>query len=253
MRIQSNKHTGSQAAMISFFVAATLLHAAYAADPAYRTSSTETLTDIQKEQARQYRAQGLQYQNSGDLGKARIFYQKAVELDPLFAAGFNDLGVLSESTGMLKEAESYYLKALQLDPAASGPYTNLALLYEQTRQLEKAAEYWEKRLRMGMPDDPWAIKSRQHLANIRSVLGLPSEVKETRDLDFFAEVTREKEMLSVDDKALARTYMESAERYAKVKEYARALREAVNAHQLDPSNTAITKFIEKTQIRALAQ
>jgi tetratricopeptide (TPR) repeat protein len=45
-----------------------------------------------------------------------IHWEKAVELDPSYAAGFNDLAIGYEHEGQLDKARKAYDKALELDP-----------------------------------------------------------------------------------------------------------------------------------------
>ncbi|MDD2679930.1 MAG: tetratricopeptide repeat protein [Candidatus Omnitrophica bacterium] len=122
------------------------------------------------QQARMYRSEGFQFQESGDLASALKLYQKAVEIDPAYAVVQNDLGVLYEAQGDTDRAEESYLKAIKADPDYAGAYTNLALLYENKRELEKAAYFWRKRVELGNPDDFWTWKAGQRLEDINLTL-----------------------------------------------------------------------------------
>ncbi|MBU1124401.1 MAG: tetratricopeptide repeat protein, partial [Candidatus Omnitrophica bacterium] len=117
-------------------------------------------------QAREYRSQGLEMQQVGNLEGAMSFYQKAVELDPGFAMAYNDLGILYEAVGDLDRAESCYLRAVNLDKEYVSPYSNLALLYENKREFRKAAYYWEKRIEVGSSDDIWTKKAEARLDDL---------------------------------------------------------------------------------------
>lgn len=90
-------------------------------------------------------------------------FRRAVEVNPHYAAGYNDLGVALESTGDAARAEEAYKTALRLDPELAAAHTNLALLYEESGQLQKAAEHWAARVRMGPPVDGWVAMARQKL------------------------------------------------------------------------------------------
>ncbi|MDD5731151.1 MAG: tetratricopeptide repeat protein, partial [Candidatus Omnitrophica bacterium] len=65
------------------------------------------------QQARMYRSQGQQLQNSGNIDAALALYKKATELDPMYAPAYNDLGVMYETKGMIDEAEVCYLRAIK--------------------------------------------------------------------------------------------------------------------------------------------
>jgi Tfp pilus assembly protein PilF len=48
--------------------------------------------------------------------EATYRWEKAVELDPSYAAAWNDLGIAYEQQGKFEEARKAYEKALQLEP-----------------------------------------------------------------------------------------------------------------------------------------
>lgn len=117
-----------------------------------------------KEQARSYRLQGVDKQNSGDLLEAMKLYTMATELDPEYTEAYCDLGIIYEAYGIIDEAERAYLKALEIDPGYLNVYSDLALLYESKRDFTKAIYYWGKRIELGLPDDPWTNKAKQRLS-----------------------------------------------------------------------------------------
>lgn len=119
------------------------------------------------EQARQYRVEGVKFQEEGNLDAALEMYQKAATLDSSYQVVFNDLGIIYEAKGETDRAEESYLKALKIDPSFLDAYTNLAFLYENKRDLEKAVYYWKKRVELGDPDDPWTLKAQQRLDDVR--------------------------------------------------------------------------------------
>lgn len=212
------------------------------------------LSELQS-QARAYRAQGAQLQQHGDLDGAMSLYQKAIELDPAYAVAYNDLGVILEAKGFTDRAEESYLKAAKIDPGYLSAYTNLALLYQNKRELDKAAVYWKKRAELGSPDDPWTEKARQRLEDIRFALSdNPIEdFKEQEAIGLLKDVANEKSLLKKDNKELAKFHFKRAKQsYSKGDEVA-AFKEAVDASQLDPSNTEIEEFIDKLERRLLSR
>jgi tetratricopeptide (TPR) repeat protein len=90
-------------------------------------------------------------------------FQKAVSLDPAYAAPHNDLGVLFEGQGDMNRAEAEYQAAIKANPSYLEAYTNLALLYEKLGQKERAIYYWLKRASMGHPLDAWTIRAKERL------------------------------------------------------------------------------------------
>jgi Tfp pilus assembly protein PilF len=59
---------------------------------------------------------GIKVAQSGLWNEAIYRWQKAVELDPTYAAAWNNLAIAYEHEGKFEEAKKAYEKALQLDP-----------------------------------------------------------------------------------------------------------------------------------------
>jgi len=212
------------------------------------------LTALQK-QARKYRRQGLEYQRIGNIDEAMSFYQKAIELDPAYAVTYNDLGITYESKGMIERAIGAYLMAIKIDPSYLSAYTNLALIYENKRDLKQAAFYWEKRAQLGSYDDPWTEKARQRLKDIGLVLSNNplEDAREEEVYSFLKDVENQKSILRKDDSALSNKHFDKAKQSYDRGDFATAIKEAVDAQQLNPANREIEKFIEKVQLRALSK
>ena len=119
-----------------------------------------------RDEAVSYREKGYEVQKTGDIDAAMVWYQKAVELDPEYAAPHNDLGILFETKGWLDRAEAEYQKSIILDPGYGKAHTNLALLYERKGELEKAAFHWMRRYKLGAPGDAWTGEARQRLEKL---------------------------------------------------------------------------------------
>ncbi|MBU4342655.1 MAG: tetratricopeptide repeat protein [Candidatus Omnitrophica bacterium] len=119
-----------------------------------------------RDEAVSYREKGYEVQKTGDINTAMVWYQKAVELDPEYAAPHNDLGILFETKGWLDRAEAEYQKSIILDPNYGKAHTNLALLYERKGELEKAAFHWMRRYKLGSPGDAWTDEARQRLEKL---------------------------------------------------------------------------------------
>lgn len=147
-------------AVVSGFLLAALLvtalPAGWADEPEVRSSPGQAMLD----EARRYRAEGYQHQLRGEFDEAMTFYQKATELDPTYAAAFNDLAVMYEEKGWMDRAEAGYLRALELEPGYLDAHSNLGLLYERQGRIPEAVEQWRERVRLGDPNDVWTERAR---------------------------------------------------------------------------------------------
>ena len=213
-----------------------------------------------KQQSKFYRDQGYQAQSTGDLDTAMSYYQKAIELDPVNAAAYNDLGVIYDIKGFKDRARESYMKCLKIDPNYQSVYFNLANFYEEKGNLQEAANYWRKRIQLGDPNDPWTKKAKERLQNIGIIAeDIGSELKREETAELIKSVTYEKDYL--EDKTPIEQMAKKQEKakkllrdakanYAKG-EFAAALKEAATAQYFDPSNSDIDKFIEKVREKIL--
>lgn len=213
----------------------------------------EELTQMQK-QARLYRAQGLEYQHLGNFQSAMSLYQKATQLDPAYAAAYNDLGVIYETRGFIDRAEQAYLQAIRIDPDFVSAYSNLALIYESQRDLDKAGMCWSKRAQLGDPNDPWAQKARQRLRDIRALSPKAApkqqDLREQEIVKLVAEVSEYKKKVEKENqeriakiKERVQTYMKKAIDMEIKGDAAAALRYATIAQKIDPENNLIRSYI----------
>jgi len=227
---------------------------AYAQNPPEKGDSNPSARTMSAlaEQARLYRSQGFQMQTAGDLDSALAYYQKAVEIDPLYAVAYNDVGVIFEAKGEVARAEENYLKAVQLDPNLISGYSNLAFLYEGKRDLKKAEYCWDKRAKLGQADDPWTQKAIQRLRDIHVILG-GHGYREQEVIDFMGEISQRKSLLRESDRELAKDIFFKAKRSFAKKDYPSAFAQAISAQQLDPDNAEIEEFVAKIQRRALSR
>ncbi|MDI6605567.1 MAG: tetratricopeptide repeat protein [Candidatus Omnitrophota bacterium] len=238
---------------------------------------------VLQQQARAYHAEGLKYQNAGDLTTAADFYQRAIITDPFAASSYNDLGIIYEAQGAVEQAKGCYLKAIELEPALLSAYSNLALIYEQERDFKQAIYYWHIRAEFGDPADPWTIKAKRRLEDINSVLLVdPAEesleqqaARLSRQLSadqqlaagisleqqaarLSRQIQSEKLPESESDnekeyKVLARNYFAKAKSLNKQGKELVAFKTASDAHQLDPANTEIEEFMDKLSTRILSR
>jgi tetratricopeptide (TPR) repeat protein len=107
-----------------------------------------------------------------------------------------------------------------------------------------------KRVKLGSPSDPWVQKAKQHLRDIYLMLGKANEFEA---LDLMEEVVKQRSVQSGDDKGLANSYFQKAKLSYKKGNYALALKEALNASQIDPSNPEVEEFTERVLKRLLSK
>ncbi len=85
--------------------------------------------DPKRTEAENHLLLGNAFLDQRDPAKAEDEFRKAVAVDPTFAQGYNNLGMLSANRGQLFQAAGYFLKALELDPETVETYFNLATTY----------------------------------------------------------------------------------------------------------------------------
>src|SRR5437763_15846684 len=84
---------------------------------------------------------GINVAQRGLWREAIYRWEKAVELDPTYAAAYNDLGIAYEHEGQLEKARKAYEKALTLDPNNANIRQNYDLFKEIN---DRAAQPKEK-------------------------------------------------------------------------------------------------------------
>ena len=78
-------------------------------------SASTALADARGD-ARTQVAFGISVAQRGLWREAIYRWERAVEIDPTYAAAYNDLGIAYEHEGQLEKARKAYEKALDLDP-----------------------------------------------------------------------------------------------------------------------------------------
>jgi Flp pilus assembly protein TadD len=180
-----------------------------------------------KDQARQYRLQGLEVQKQGDLEGAANFYQKAIELDPSYIIPYNDLGVVYDLMGMPDMAEQAYLQALKMNPRYLNVYSNLAMLYEARKDFSKAAYYWNRRAMLGDPKDPWTENAKKRLDALTFMVPeLKQKFMEQESINLMQQVEQQKKVKREQDLKAAAQHLELANKAFKSGDYKKTVEEA---------------------------
>jgi Flp pilus assembly protein TadD len=103
-------------------------------------TATEVLADS-RSSAREQVEFGINVAQRGLWREAIYRWEKAVELDPTYAAAFNDLGIAYEHEGQLDKARKAYEKALALEPNN----TNIRQNYDLFKEInDRAAQPKDK-------------------------------------------------------------------------------------------------------------
>jgi len=107
--------------MIQRFTAFAFAAAVLAAVPAFADARAEAKSQV---------AFGISVAQRGLWREAIYRWEKAVELDPSYAAAFNDLAIAYEHEGLLDKARKAYEKATELEPDNAEIRQNFELFKE---------------------------------------------------------------------------------------------------------------------------
>ena len=102
--------------------------------------STEPAFADSREEARSQVDFGINVAQRGLWREAIYRWEKAVEIDPMYAAAYNDLGIAYEHEGQLDKARKAYEKALELDPNNQQVRQNYELFKEINDRTSSAKE-----------------------------------------------------------------------------------------------------------------
>ena len=122
-------------------------------------------------EARAWRSVGyLTRKYKNDSGAAINAYDKAIQLDPLYAKAYNNRGVAKAKLGRHEEAITDYDKAIRLDPSASA-YYNRGIAKAKLGRHEEAITDYDKAIRL----DPGHAKAYNSRGNAKVKLGRHEE------------------------------------------------------------------------------
>ena len=80
----------------------------------------------------------------GNLAAAIPEYQSIIEMNPEYAAGYSNLGLIYLHQGDHELAQQYLLKSIQKNPELLEGYFNLGVLYQGENAFEKALTYYKE-------------------------------------------------------------------------------------------------------------
>ena len=191
--------------------------------------------------AEEYRLNGYEAQQKGNLDEALTNYIKAASLSPAPASLFNDMGVTYEKLNLPEKAEESYLEAIRVDEKYLPAYANLAYLYEAKGDVQKAAEYLKKRIQEGDPQDIWTRKAKE---NLHRLARKSPALKKWLQKQEVAELTGELETEAKEDftkrVAKANGFYKEGQKSAKEKSYREAIDQYNQALSFTPDNPKIT-------------
>ena len=127
--------------------------------------SYKKCVDLDPVHAAAYINLGTLFYNRHDYGQAEHFYRKAIEVDPRYALAYFDLGNVLDETERLPDAIRAYQSAISLAPTYADAHYNLALALEKARQPRKALHHWKAYARLDTVG-PWSIHARNQIRKI---------------------------------------------------------------------------------------
>ena len=103
--------------------------------------------------------------NTGDIDGAVINLTKAVEINPRYIWGFNNLGLALERSGDLQAAENAYANALNIDKNFGAAHLNLGLLLMRRGDNARALKEFEKTVEVS-PGSSWSLSAKRYILEL---------------------------------------------------------------------------------------
>ncbi len=96
------------------------------------------------ERAKKFYSKGMKDYESENYKKAIVNFEKAVEIDSMFAFAWDNIGLCQRKLGNYDKAIEAYNKSLTIDPNGIMPLQNLAVTYRYTKEFHKALEAYRR-------------------------------------------------------------------------------------------------------------
>ena len=130
----------------------------------------ERVVDIDPGYAAAWNNLGLLQHRMGRYERARACYSKALEVDDSCCQAAFNLGSLHEDLSDLSTAIGWYRRALEMEPDYADAHFNLAGVLGKAGQPGAAALHWRRYLELDL-GSPWARIARSHLEEADGGLG----------------------------------------------------------------------------------
>jgi tetratricopeptide (TPR) repeat protein len=111
---------------------------------------------------------GNVWQSIGNLQEAKLTYQKVLQIDPNFAAGYYNLGITLKAMGQFVEAIAAYKQAIQLNPNYAQAYQNLGVVLLKLGQISEGLAAFQQAIALYNSSHPVvAERLRRSLQEMR--------------------------------------------------------------------------------------
>ena len=130
----------------------------------------ERVVDIDPGYAAAWNNLGLLQHRMGRYERAQACYSKAIEADDSCCQAAFNLGSLHEDLSDLSTAIGWYRRALEMEPDYADAHFNLAGVLGKAGQPDAAALHWRRYLELDL-GSPWARIARSHLEEADGGLG----------------------------------------------------------------------------------
>lgn len=105
---------------------------------------------------------GVVYSALNNRDKARLAYQRVLEIEPAHLRAINNLGVIFLQQSDFKRAEQLFQKAISINPSFQNAYANLGAVKHNLGEKAAAQQYYEKALQLN-PND---LNTQRNLNNL---------------------------------------------------------------------------------------
>lgn len=127
------------------------------ASPNHPTQAAPTSTPDKGPNAEALYQVGQTHHAKGRLEDAKVFYEKALRVDPGCVPALNNLGVILMNEKNYPDARRRFEKAARLKPGYVDPYYNLACLFALTDRPDQSLRYLKRAISLDPQVKAWAL------------------------------------------------------------------------------------------------